>query len=103
VSLRVLGAALIKDGSDYRQAEAHVRSALSLAVELGLRPEGAHALQALSHVQSAQGRKEESRRSIALSRSIYEELKMDYWVQQQMLLPAPLATRSCNDRYLRAP
>ncbi len=81
-SLRVLGAALIKDGSDYRQAEAHVRSALSLAVQLGLRPEEAHALRALSHVQSAQGRNEESYRNIVLARSIYEELKMDYWLQQ---------------------
>lgn len=81
-SLRILGAALMTHGSDFREAEGHVRSALALARELGLRPEEAHALRMLGRIQSAQGRNDDASDNIALARSIYQDLKMDHWLRQ---------------------
>jgi tetratricopeptide (TPR) repeat protein len=79
-SLRVMGAALVREGGDLQEAEAHVRGSLAIARKLGLRPEEAHALRELGAVQSAMGQTDAARASTVQAQSIYRDIGMRRWL-----------------------
>jgi class 3 adenylate cyclase/tetratricopeptide (TPR) repeat protein len=83
-TLRLLGEiALRQEPPDVAATEAHYRSALTLASELGMHPLVAHCHLGLATMYRRSGKRQrESLEHLAISTKIYRQLNMPFWVEK---------------------
>ncbi len=83
-ALRLLGeVAARREPADVQEAEAHYRSAIALAHELGMRPLVAHCHLGLGKsvpAHRASGR--QAQEHLAIAATMYREMEMPYWLEQ---------------------
>ena len=82
-ALRLLGeVAARRDPSYVQGAEAHYRSAIGLAHELGMRPLAAHCHLGLGRLYRRTGQRQESQANLAVAATMYREMDMRFWLEQ---------------------
>ncbi len=82
-ALRLLGeVAARRDPSDVQDAEAHYRSAIGLAHELGMRPLVAHCHLGLGKLYRRTGKPQEARKHLTIATTMYREMEMRFWLEQ---------------------
>jgi class 3 adenylate cyclase/tetratricopeptide (TPR) repeat protein len=82
-ALRLLGeVAARREPSDVQEAEAHYRSAIGLARELGMRPLAAHCHLGLGRLYRRTGQRQEAQENLAVAATMYREMNMRFWLEQ---------------------
>jgi len=82
-ALRLLGeVAARRDSADPQEAEAHYRSAIGLAHELGMRPLIAHCHLGLGKLFRRTGKRDEAREHLRTAATMYREMDMRFWLEQ---------------------
>ena len=82
-ALRLLGeVAARRDPSDVQEAEAHYRSAIGLAHELGMRPLAAHCHLGLGKLYRRTGKRQEAQEHLTTAATMYREMDMRFWLEQ---------------------
>jgi hypothetical protein len=71
-----------RDPSDVQEAEAHFRSAIGLAQELGMRPLAAHCHLGLGRLYRRTGQRREAQEHLAVAATMYREMDMRFWLDQ---------------------
>ncbi len=81
--LRALGEAeAYGDPPDLEAATTHLREALTLATELGMRPLLAHCHLGLAKLYRRTGKRIESDEHLAIATTMYREMDMTYWLEK---------------------
>ena len=82
-ALRLLGdVAARRDPADLQAADAHYRSAIGLARELGMRPLAAHCHLGLARLYRRTGQQQESQEHLVVATTMYREMDMRFWLEQ---------------------
>jgi class 3 adenylate cyclase/tetratricopeptide (TPR) repeat protein len=82
-ALRLLGeVAAHRDPTDVQEAEAHYRSALGLADELGMRPLAAHCHLGLGRLYRGTGQGQKAQEQFVIARTMYREMDMPFWLER---------------------
>jgi len=82
-ALRVLGEiAARREPPDVKTAEDHLRLALTLAEELGMRPLQAHCHLGLGKLYRRMGRSDEARAELSSAVAMLREMKMLFWLPE---------------------
>ena len=82
-ALRLLGDITARrDPSESTQAEAHYQQALTLAVELGMRPLQAHCHLGLGTLYAMTGQHEQARTDLSAAIALYRAMDMTFWLPQ---------------------
>jgi predicted ATPase/class 3 adenylate cyclase len=82
-ALRLLGeVAARRHPFDVQEAEAHYRSALGLALELGMRPLVAHCHLGLGKLSRRTGKREQAQEHLTIATTMYREMGMTYWLDR---------------------
>ncbi|MBI2469168.1 MAG: AAA family ATPase [Candidatus Rokubacteria bacterium] len=81
--LRLLGEiAARRDPPDAATAEAHLRKALALAEELGMRPLVAHCHLGLGKLYRRMGKGQQAQEQLTKAAAMYREMDMPFWLEQ---------------------
>ena len=70
------------DPPDVGEAEDYYRQAITLAMELGMRPLVAHCHLGLGQMYRHVGKREQAHEHLATARTMYREMRMRFWLEQ---------------------
>jgi hypothetical protein len=83
LALHLLGEiAAQHDPPDVATAEAHYRAAMTLAIELGMRPVLAHCHLGLGKLAGRKSDSERAHEHLTTAAAMYREMGMDFWLAQ---------------------
>jgi Flp pilus assembly protein TadD len=71
-----------RGSSEVEQAQTHYQQALTLAVELGMRPLQAHCHRGLGTLYSQTGQIEQARAELSTAIELYRDMEMTFWIPE---------------------